>query len=302
MSLENFFINVETLPQNVAGFVQLIFLLFCYGYILMFSSNLISDGSELLLLVPSWSGVIGSVVLPVLGAVPDGCIVLFSGMGPDAQSQLDVGVGTLAGSTIMLLTIPWFLSVFGGRVTIIDGKPNYKGRPKLLSHSFISSLTNTGVQLNQYVYVGGYIMIGTAFTYLFLQVPGLLDEDYTIAEVAHFEKYWALCGFIVAFALFIGYLVYQFSISHEVASAQTERRDEVVQRSINEGSVSLLGALALEYAKQDRQAAKQSAKVNGAKPTATKAPTEKAKLFSADVKYQRLEVFHCLQYISHSVF
>lgn len=68
---------------------------------------MISDGSELLLLVPAVAGIVGSVVLPVLGAVPDGAIVLFSGMGDDAQNQLSVGVGALAGSTIMLLTIPW---------------------------------------------------------------------------------------------------------------------------------------------------------------------------------------------------
>ena len=38
--------------------------------------------------------IVGSVVLPVLGAVPDGAIVLFSGMGPKAaaQGQLSVGV------------------------------------------------------------------------------------------------------------------------------------------------------------------------------------------------------------------
>ena len=48
----------------------------------------------------------------ILGAVPDGAIVLFSGLGQDAQNQISVGVGALAGSTIMLLTIPWFLSIF----------------------------------------------------------------------------------------------------------------------------------------------------------------------------------------------
>jgi hypothetical protein len=69
--------------------------------VLFVASNMISDGSELLLLLPSIAGIVGSCVLPVLGAVPDGMIVLFSGMGPDAQKQLDVGVGALAGSTIM---------------------------------------------------------------------------------------------------------------------------------------------------------------------------------------------------------
>lgn len=60
----------------------------------------------------------GSVVLPVLGAVPDGAIVLFSGMGKDADKKLSVGVGALAGSTIMLLTIPWFLASLAGRVDL----------------------------------------------------------------------------------------------------------------------------------------------------------------------------------------
>lgn len=34
---------------------------------------------------------LGSVVLPILGAVPDGCIVLFSGLGPNAAEELAVG-------------------------------------------------------------------------------------------------------------------------------------------------------------------------------------------------------------------
>lgn len=87
MGEESFFIDVTALPDDFYGFVQLLFLGSIYGYFLMYASNLISDGSELLLLVPSWAGLIGSIVLPVLGAVPDGCIVLFSGMGPNAQGK-----------------------------------------------------------------------------------------------------------------------------------------------------------------------------------------------------------------------
>ncbi|CAM9504609.1 unnamed protein product [Ectocarpus sp. 13 AM-2016] len=101
------FIDPDTLPPDWQGFVQVCFLMLVYGYILFSASNMISDGSELLLLVPSLAGIVGSVVLPVLGAVPDGAIVLFSGMGDDAQEELSVGVGALAGSTIMLLTVPW---------------------------------------------------------------------------------------------------------------------------------------------------------------------------------------------------
>jgi hypothetical protein len=61
-------------------------------------------------------GIIGGLVLPVLGALPDGAIVLVSGaLGPNPQEQLNIGVGTLAGSTIMLLTIPWAVGLWLAR-------------------------------------------------------------------------------------------------------------------------------------------------------------------------------------------
>lgn len=85
MGLSDLFISAEDLPPGSYGFIQLLFLGAVYANLLMYASNLISDGSELLLLVPSLAGIVGSVVLPILGAVPDGCIVLFSGMGPNAQ-------------------------------------------------------------------------------------------------------------------------------------------------------------------------------------------------------------------------
>ena len=49
----------------------MLFLFVVYGYILFQASNMISNGSELLLLVPKLAGMIGSVVLPFLGSVPD---------------------------------------------------------------------------------------------------------------------------------------------------------------------------------------------------------------------------------------
>lgn len=79
MGLDDIFIDVKEFPQDGYGLFQLMFITSVYGYILYTGSNMISDGSELLLLIPSMSGLIGSTVLPILGAVPDGLIVLFSG-------------------------------------------------------------------------------------------------------------------------------------------------------------------------------------------------------------------------------
>lgn len=107
-------------PTEV-GITGLLWLFLSYGFALFQGANLISEGSDLLLLVPSMAGLVGGVVLPLLGAVPDGAMILFSGLGSveEAQETLSVGVGALAGSTIMLLTVPFFLSIMGDESTIV---------------------------------------------------------------------------------------------------------------------------------------------------------------------------------------
>lgn len=246
--MSSLFIDVTTLPDGPYGFAQLMFLFVAYGYVLMVSSGMISDGSELLLLVPSLAGVVGSIVLPVLGAVPDGAIVLFSGMGPNAQSQLSVGVGALAGSTIMLLTIPWCLSVLAGRVNVNnDGSTNYRGRPKLAPENEFS-LTKSGVGLGHNVHVGAWIMIGTSLTYLILQGPGVFFLGETDAEVARHESLWSLGGLIICLGLFVMYLWYQFKVAHSEDQTNTfnELRSRVVSDAIEMGEISLFGAMSEE--------------------------------------------------------
>jgi hypothetical protein len=95
---------LDGLLVGMQGLIQLVLLMAAYGYGLARASKNISRGTELLLSIPEYSGLIGSVVLPVLGAVPDGAFILFSGLGPHAQDELSVGVGALAGSTVLLLT------------------------------------------------------------------------------------------------------------------------------------------------------------------------------------------------------
>jgi|ERR1712216_426629 len=74
--LSKLFIDPSHLPEDAYGFIQVCFLFCCYGCVLCYGAKLISDGSELLQLVPALKGIVGSVVLPVLGAVPDGALVL----------------------------------------------------------------------------------------------------------------------------------------------------------------------------------------------------------------------------------
>lgn len=52
-------------------------------------------------------------------------------MGDQATvaKQISIGVGALSGSTILLITIPWALSIFAGRVSLNDKGEGLYSRP-----------------------------------------------------------------------------------------------------------------------------------------------------------------------------
>lgn len=234
------------------GTTGLIWLFLSYGYVLYYASNLISEGSELLLLVPSLAGLVGGVVLPLLGAVPDGAIIFFSGLGSleDAQETLSVGVGALAGSTIMLLTVPWALSVYAGRVDIRDGQAQYLAKPKLSPKDTRKErLHNEGVALTDAVKHGGIVMAITLLPYFLIQGPALFIHG-PADEVAYGEKYWALAGLIVCVTGFVSYLYMQLQISKK--GEDKGKRIAVVKKLLLQGEVSLAGALAPEVALHEK--------------------------------------------------
>eukprot|EP00658_Telonema_sp_P-2_P080106 TRINITY_DN7902_c0_g1_i24.p1 TRINITY_DN7902_c0_g1~~TRINITY_DN7902_c0_g1_i24.p1 ORF type:complete len:276 (-),score=79.57 TRINITY_DN7902_c0_g1_i24:185-1012(-) len=211
MGLFDVFIDPTTLPDNGYGFIQLLFLALVYGAVLSYSAQVLTEGSELLLLIPATSGIVGSVVLPVLGAVPDGAIVLFSGMGSDAQAQLNVGIGTLAGSTVMLLTVPWFMALFAGRVSLDpNGKPLIKSGAKGLKlvPEGSMNLCSTGVKMGKSIKRNGYLMGMTALGYLCIQGSAFDDcfKEHDEGCKADNEKWFAVLSLVYALAGFIGYL------------------------------------------------------------------------------------------------
>jgi len=62
---------------------------------------------------------VGGLLLPILGAVPDAMVIIFSVVSATdetANSMLAVGMGTLAGSSAILLTLPWVIGVVLGRM------------------------------------------------------------------------------------------------------------------------------------------------------------------------------------------
>mmetsp|Transcript_12594 Transcript_12594/g.19166 ORF Transcript_12594/g.19166 Transcript_12594/m.19166 type:complete len:546 (+) Transcript_12594:112-1749(+) len=233
------FPNIEASEVGASG---LAWLFMSYGYVLYYASGLISEGSDLLLLVPSLAGLVGGVVLPLLGAVPDGAIMLFSGLGDieTAQETLSVGVGALAGSTIMLLTVPWGLSVLAGRVSLDpeSGIPKYTAKPKLNRSG--ETVFNAGVSISDEVKNGGVIMMVTTLPYFLIQIPAMFLHG-TDEEIAKGEKYWALGGLIICVSGFSGYIFLQWQISRR--GSDRMKRVAAVKKALQKGAVSLSGAL-----------------------------------------------------------
>jgi Ca2+/Na+ antiporter len=172
---------------------------------------------------------------------------LFSGLGSleDAQETLSVGVGALAGSTIMLLTVPWALSVYAGRVDLNPdrgNRPDYFGSPKLTpKDSFFLDIETTGVTVTESVRHGGLIMAATTLPYFLIQVPALFLHGPN-QEVAEGEHWWAFLGFVTCLAGLTYYMHLQLHNSQE--GQDRDKRIAVMKKVLAKGEISLSGALA----------------------------------------------------------
>ncbi|XP_003386706.1 PREDICTED: uncharacterized protein LOC100632705 [Amphimedon queenslandica] len=211
--------GLEPCSVTIIGNIQLILF---FGIILGVSAKIISDGAEMLLDLGLPPTIIGGIVLPLLGAVPDSAMIIASGSGNrvDADQQIAVGMGTLAGSTIMLLTIPWVGGLILGRVDII----NKQGVDNKCSKLEVSSLWKSGVSVTPDVTYSSIIMIITALPYLIIQGADWVygaHKPQTIDNVPSYIKYSAIATSVICFIFFVCYLVYLV-----VFSAASKRIDE----------------------------------------------------------------------------
>ncbi|KAJ8755059.1 hypothetical protein K2173_016599 [Erythroxylum novogranatense] len=177
-----------------------VFLILVYGYLMFLAATYLSNGSELLLEILG-PGIVGGLFLPMLGALPDAMLILVSGISgtaATAQSQVSVGMGLMAGSTVMLLTLIWGSCVIVGKCDIresddiaIDGK-NTKG----------FSLTGSGVSTDIWTCYAARIMAISVIPFLVVQLPQALHSS----SGRHLA---VLIALILSLAMLISYCLYQ---------------------------------------------------------------------------------------------
>ncbi len=192
-----------------------------------------AEGCELLLDVFG-PGIVGGILIPILGALPDAMMILMSGMGDgtvdEITEEIQVGLGTLAGSTTMLLCLAFAASVWLARRQLGGPEMRALTRVKKVKRKTLNTLTGEVEVTTVTVHVparpkefsltkvgatglstskkSAIICILSSATYLIIQLPALVygrDEN-AAAE----EKTYALIGFIVSLVAFFSYLIYTY--------------------------------------------------------------------------------------------
>jgi len=210
-----------------SAWLQLLFITVCYVLILIYGSQKIADGGELLLLVPSLSGIVGGIILPILGAVPDGAMILFSGLGDDAAKEVAVGVGALSGSTVMLLTIPVFCALLGGGKT----DPEH---PNSFLKKFVSPLP--------YVAKSSWTILITGIFYITLQICCFIFKTEDPSSVPKSETTIAAVHCALCMAGFVAYLIYQYRSSLQ-QNETDQKADALAIEQIRSNNLSFKTAI-----------------------------------------------------------
>ncbi|XP_062153212.1 sodium/calcium exchanger NCL-like [Alnus glutinosa] len=186
------------LPCTTTAFGN-VFLILVYSYLMFLGAKLLSEGSEILLKILG-PGIIGGLFLPVLSSLPDATIILASGLSGSAetaQSQVSVGMGLLAGSTVMLLTIVWGSCLIVGKCDLDVNSVALDGKD---TKTF--SFTGSGVSTDIWTSYAARIMIMSIIPLIIVQLPQVFQET----SLSHLA---VLVSLVVSICLLIAYSLYQ---------------------------------------------------------------------------------------------
>ncbi|KAM7495058.1 hypothetical protein LguiB_029667 [Lonicera macranthoides] len=174
------------------------FLIIVYGYLMSLAAKYLSDGSEGLLEILG-PGIVGGLLLPGLSTLPDASIVLVSGLfgsKETAQIEVSVGMGLVAGSTVMALTVLWGSCIVAGKCDIVGSATKDSQDTKLFS------LTGSGVSTDIWTCYAARIMLISVIPFIIVQIlqPFCTYDQSRIA---------ILISLIFSIFLLISYFLYQ---------------------------------------------------------------------------------------------
>ncbi|ONK66749.1 uncharacterized protein A4U43_C06F11550 [Asparagus officinalis] len=175
------------------------FLVIAYGFLMFKAATYLSAGSELLLEILG-PGIVGGLFLPILGALPDAMLILVSGLSgtkEEAQKQVLIGIGLLAGSTVMLLTLLWGTCVVVSKCDLSENSTSVDSQDTK-GFSLFGSGTTTDLQTTY----AARIMAISIVPFIIVQLP-------RVFKFPSGQRLMVLVALIVSVALVLSYCLYQ---------------------------------------------------------------------------------------------
>ncbi|EHA8589642.1 sodium/calcium exchanger NCL1 [Cocos nucifera] len=176
-----------------------LFLVLAYGFLMFKAATYLSTGSELLLEILG-PGIVGGLFLPILGALPDAMLILVSGLSGSketAQNQVLIGMGLLAGSTVMLLTLLWGSCVVVGKCDLSENSTSIDSQD---TKGF--SLFGSGISTDLQTSYSARIMAISIVPFIIVQLP-------KIFKFPSGQRLAILFALIASVALVLSYCLYQ---------------------------------------------------------------------------------------------
>ncbi|XP_057795924.1 sodium/calcium exchanger NCL2-like [Salvia miltiorrhiza] len=201
----------ETICRQLYGFLPCsesmgghLFLILVYEYLLFHGESYVGWGGERIFKILG-PGAFGASAFQLIGSLPEALILLGSGLWSNdetAQECMVTGIGLLAGSTILLLTLLWGTCVLLAAHTF---------RPDSLSHShsrlqtfFFSLWPGYGVLTDSDTTYTARIMLLSVVPLAFVQVPGIFGFSSSA------KRHFLLALLLVSIIFLLSYFFYQF--------------------------------------------------------------------------------------------
>lgn len=293
-SWDDLYINVTSIPDTGYGYFQILSLLFIYFALLWFSSYLIVSGTELLIFIPGFSSIVGSIILPVMGQIPMILLSIFAGFGADAQEELEVGVGALAGALVGQVSIYGFLSILLGAVNIDPttgltdySKKSKKRQPETLAEYWLL----TGIKSGKYTKTSTIYILVTAFPFVIMLIPNIMYANDRVRDLTAEEQGYDIFAFVFAFVLFLVFSAHQYAImSTNSDLPYFDVKDQIMVNSVRKKLASLMGLLSQEVHDAEDEEARINRALSSASlassrdsPMPTQSPSEQSPLFPKPV-------------------
>ncbi|KAK7272565.1 hypothetical protein RJT34_29242 [Clitoria ternatea] len=206
--------------NNIFGHL---FLILVYEYLLFHGESYLAAGGEQIFKILG-PGVFGASAFDILGALPETLILVVTGLSSDserAQESVSTGVGLLAGSSILLLTVVWGTCVIIGKQKLKNDSDGSNSSREGIRES----LTGYGITMDVDTRKMARIMVFSVIPLLIMQIPNLFHFSSTPRNVT------MMIALIVAVAFLISYFIYQvFKPQIEKTRLEYIKHDDLILR------------------------------------------------------------------------